>query len=95
LIGQGGQEKTAARPVWHTFDADGCGAYQSARYALNAPVPACRFIGGNMKRHQHQEFIRFLKAIEAEVPAGKHVHVVLDNYATHKYSLKSAVGDSQ
>jgi transposase len=38
-----------------------------------------------MQRHRHQEFIRFLNAIEAEVPAGKIVHVIVDNYATHKH----------
>jgi hypothetical protein len=37
-----------------------------------------------MQRHRHQEFIRFLNAIEAQVPAGKIVHVILDNYAAHK-----------
>ena len=38
-----------------------------------------------MQRHRHQEFIRFLNAIEREVPAGKIVHVVLDNYGAHKH----------
>jgi transposase len=38
-----------------------------------------------MQRHRHQEFIRFLNAIERAVPAGKVVHVFLDNYATHKH----------
>jgi hypothetical protein len=38
-----------------------------------------------MQRHQHQEFIRFLNAIEAAVPAGKLVHAILDNYAVHKH----------
>jgi hypothetical protein len=38
-----------------------------------------------MQRHRHQEFIRFLNAIEAEVPAGNLVHAILDNYATHKH----------
>jgi len=42
-------------------------------------------IGRNMQRHRHQEFIRFLNAIEAEAPAGKVVHVILDNYAAHKH----------
>ena len=42
-------------------------------------------IGRCMQRHRHQEFIRFLNAIEAEVPAGKVVHVILDNYGTHKH----------
>ena len=44
-----------------------------------------RIIGRCMQRHRHQEFIRFLNAIEADIPAGKIVHVVLDNYATHKH----------
>ena len=44
-----------------------------------------KVIGRCMQRHRHQEFIRFLNAIEAEVPAGKIVHVILDNYATHKH----------
>jgi len=38
-----------------------------------------------MQRRTHQEFIRFLNAIENQVPANKQVHVVLDNYATHKH----------
>ena len=42
-------------------------------------------IGRNMQRHRHQEFIRFLNAVEAEVPAGKVVHAILDNYAAHKH----------
>jgi hypothetical protein len=41
-------------------------------------------LGRCMQRHRHQEFIRFLKAIEAAVPAGKLIHVILDNYAAHK-----------
>ena len=41
--------------------------------------------GQNMKRHRHQEFIRFLNAIEARVPKRKAIHAVVDNYATHKH----------
>ena len=44
-----------------------------------------KVIGRCMQRHRHQEFIRLLNAIEREVPAGKIVHVILDNYAAHKY----------
>jgi len=44
-----------------------------------------RVIGRNMQRHRHQEFIRFLNVIERDVPAGKTVHAILDNYATHKH----------
>ncbi len=42
-------------------------------------------LGRCMARHRHQEFIRFLNAVEAAVPAGKLVHVILDNYGTHKH----------
>ena len=38
-----------------------------------------------MQRHRHQVFIRFLNAIEAQIPARKGVNVILDNYAAHKH----------
>ena len=41
-------------------------------------------IGHNMQRHRHQELIRFLNAIERQVPPGKIIHAILDNYAAHK-----------
>jgi transposase len=49
-----------------------------------------KVIGRCMQRHRHQEFIRFLNAIKREVPADKTVHVVLDNYATHKHPKVTA-----
>jgi Flp pilus assembly protein TadB len=42
-------------------------------------------IGHNMQHHRHQEFIRFLNAVERAVPAGKTIHAILDNYAAHKH----------
>jgi hypothetical protein len=42
-------------------------------------------IGRNMQRHRHQEFIRFLNVIEKQVPAGKTIHAIVENYATHKH----------
>src|SRR5919205_1046731 len=42
-------------------------------------------VGRCMQRHRHQEFLRFLNAVEAAVPAGKLVHCILDDYATHKH----------
>jgi len=42
-------------------------------------------IGRCMQRHRHAEFIRFLNAIEREVPTGKLIDAVVDNYATHKH----------
>ncbi len=43
-----------------------------------------------MQRPRHQEFVRFLNAVEREVAADKAVHVVLDNYATHKHPKVTA-----
>ena len=45
-----------------------------------------KVIGRCMQRHRHQEFIRFLNAIEAAVPVGKIIHVILDNYGAHKHT---------
>jgi transposase len=42
-------------------------------------------IGRNMQSHRHQEFIRFLNTIEEQVPAGKVIRAIVDNYATHKH----------
>ena len=42
-------------------------------------------IGRNMQRHRHQEFIRFLNTVEAQVPVRMAIHAVVDNYATHKH----------
>ncbi|HEX4068061.1 MAG TPA: IS630 family transposase, partial [Acidobacteriaceae bacterium] len=37
-------------------------------------------------RHRHQEFLGFLKRIDDAVPAGLDVHLIVDNYATHKHA---------
>src|SRR3954451_2197347 len=42
-------------------------------------------LGRCMQRHIHQELIRFLNAVAREVPAGKIIHAILDDYATHKH----------
>ena len=46
-----------------------------------------RVIGQLHRRHRSQEFRRFLDAIEANVPADLDVHIVLDNYGTHKTAI--------
>jgi transposase len=44
-----------------------------------------RVIGQCMARHRHQEFICFLNKINRETPAGRELHLIVDNYATHKH----------
>lgn len=43
-----------------------------------------KVLAHSTQRHRHQEWIQFLKAIDAEVPIDLEVHLILDNYATHK-----------
>ena len=50
--------------------------------ALN--VATGEVIGECHPRHRHQEFLKFLKQLDKEVP-GKELHLVLDNYGTHKH----------
>lgn len=47
-------------------------------------VATGRIIGKCFRRHRAAEFIRFLKEVDANVPSDLSVHLVLDNYATHK-----------
>lgn len=42
-------------------------------------------IGKCYKRHRHQEFISFLNLINRNVPKGKEIHIITDNYSTHKH----------
>jgi transposase len=44
-----------------------------------------RVIGTCLPRHRHQEWIRFLTRIDAETPAELDLHLIVDNYATHKH----------
>lgn len=45
-----------------------------------------KIIGDCMPRHRHQEFIRFLKHIDAETPKYLDLHLIVDNYCTHKHA---------
>jgi transposase len=44
-----------------------------------------KVIGQCLPRHRHEEFLKFLKTIDGEVPRELQVHLILDNYATHKH----------
>src|SRR3954453_1045644 len=45
-----------------------------------------KVIGQCMSRHRHQEFIRFLDRINRETPPDLDLHLIVDNYATHKHA---------
>jgi len=73
-------KKGRAGTMTHDYKRNGTTTLFAALDVLDG-----RVIGRCMQRHRHQEFIRFLNAIEAEVPAGRIVHVILDNYGPHKH----------
>jgi Integrase core domain. len=73
-------KKGRAGTMTHDYKRHGTTTLFAALNVLDGTV-----IGRNMQRHRHQEFIRFLNAIEREVPTGKLVHAILDNYAAHKH----------
>jgi len=43
-----------------------------------------KVLAHSTQRHRHQEWIQFLKTIDREVPVDLKIHLILDNYATHK-----------
>jgi transposase len=44
-----------------------------------------KLIGTCLPKHRHQEWIRFLELIDAQTPAALDLHLIVDNYATHKH----------
>jgi transposase len=73
-------KKGRCATMTHDYKRNGTTTLFAALDVLEGKV-----IGRCMQRHRHREFISFLNAVEGKVPAGKTVHVVLDNYATHKH----------
>lgn len=73
-------KKGRCATMTHDYKRNGTTTLFAALDVLEGKV-----IGRCMQRHRHQEFIRFLNAVEAETPKGKAIHVILDNYATHKH----------
>jgi len=53
-------------------------------------VATGRVIGQCMKRHRHQEWLKFLRAIDRATPKALDLHLIADNYATHKHPAVKA-----
>jgi transposase len=73
-------KKGRAGTITHDYKRHGVTTLFAALDVLEGKV-----IGQCMKRHRHQEFIRFLNVIDAKVAKKKKVHVIVDNYAAHKH----------
>ncbi len=64
----------------HDYKRNGTTTLFAALSMLDGKV-----IGDCMARHRHQEFIRFLKKIDSETPSELNLHLIADNYGTHKH----------
>jgi transposase len=69
-----------AGTMTHDYKRNGTTTLFAALDVLTGSV-----IGQCLPRHRHDEFLKFLNTIDAEVPQGLAVHLILDNYATHKH----------
>ena len=64
----------------HDYKRNGTTTLFAALSMLDGTV-----IGDCMPRHRHQEFIRFLNTIDGDSPAELDLHLIVDNYGTHKH----------
>ena len=64
----------------HDYKRNGTTTLFAALNTLDGTV-----VGRCLPKHTHKEFIKVLNAVERAVPAGKVIHAIVDNYATHKH----------
>ena len=70
-----------AGTMTHDYKRNGTTTLFAALDVLSGAV-----IGQCLPRHRHTEFLKFLNTIDRQVPAGLQVHLILDNYSTHKHA---------
>jgi transposase len=69
-----------AGTMTHDYKRNGTTTLFAALDVLTGKV-----IGRCLPRHRHEEFLKFLRVIDKETPKGLDVHLILDNYGTHKH----------
>ena len=74
-------KKGRAGTMTHDYKRNGTTTLFAALNVLTGVV-----IGRCLPRHRHTEFLKFLRVIDREVPKGLQVHLILDNYGTHKHA---------
>jgi transposase len=72
--------KGRAGTMTHDYKRNGTTTLFAALDVLTGKV-----IGQCLSRHRHEEFLTFLRTIDRQVPKGLGIHLILDNYATHKH----------
>ncbi len=73
-------KKGRAGTMTHDYKRHGTTTLFAALDVLTGAV-----IGQCLPRHRHQEFLKFLRLVDKETPKGLQIHMILDNYATHKH----------
>jgi len=74
-------KKGRAGTMTHDYKRNGTTTLFAALNTLDGKV-----LSMCMARHRHQEWLKFLKLIELAVPKDKDIHIIADNYATHKHA---------
>ena len=69
-----------AGTLTHDYQRNGTTTLFAALNTLDGTV-----IGSHLKRHRHQEWLKFLQLIDQRTPADKELHLIVDNDATHKH----------
>jgi transposase len=73
-------KKGRAGTMTHDYKRNGTTTLFAALDVLSGQI-----IGQCLPRHRHEEFLKFLRTIDRQVPNGLQIHLILDNYATHKH----------
>ena len=73
-------KKGRAATMTHDYKRNGTTTLFAALNVLDGQV-----IGQCQQRHTHSEWLKFLRKIDRETPKGKTLHLIADNYATHKH----------
>jgi transposase len=73
-------KKGRAGTMTHDYKRHGTTTLFAALDVLTGTV-----IGRCLPRHRNTEFLKFLRTIDREVPKGLQIHMILDNYGTHKH----------
>jgi transposase len=73
-------KKGRGETMTHDYKRNGTTTLFAALDVLTGKV-----IGQCLPRHRHAEFLKFLRIIDKEVPKELQIHLILDNYATHKH----------
>ena len=73
-------KKGRAGTMTHDYKRNGTTTLFAALDMLSGKV-----VGTCLPRHRHQEFLKFLRRLDKEMPAALDLHLIIDNYATHKH----------